>query len=62
MGGHFFRDVTRVFGRAASDGRCGADGVRGRILMGILNSLESMAGGEMAQSGDTHTRVAGGLM
>jgi uncharacterized protein YidB (DUF937 family) len=30
--------------------------------MGILDSLESMAGGQMAQGGDTNTKVAGGLM
>lgn len=30
--------------------------------MGILDSLESMAAGQMAQSGDTNTKVAGGLM
>ncbi len=30
--------------------------------MGILNDLESMAGGQTAQGGDTNTRVAGGLM
>lgn len=30
--------------------------------MGILGSIESMAGGQMAQSGDTNTKVAGGLM
>lgn len=30
--------------------------------MGILDSLESMAGGQMAQSGDTNTRVTGALM
>ena len=30
--------------------------------MGILDSLESMAAGQMAQSGDTKTKVAGGLM
>jgi len=30
--------------------------------MGILDSLESMAAGQMSQSGDTNTKVAGGLM
>lgn len=30
--------------------------------MGILNAMESMAAGQIAQGGDTNTRVAGGLM
>lgn len=30
--------------------------------MGILDNLESMAAGSMAQSGNTTTKVAGGLM
>src|SRR5579875_1000664 len=30
--------------------------------MGILDAMESMAAGRMAQSGDVNTKVAGGLM